>query len=322
MVGVGKMGRRHARVFSELTSDFELVGVMDISKDDASAVARQVKSCLMANEAAAIDHGELVVLATPIDDHAAIGARILGAGRHLLVEKPICARPEEALALVAMAQCAGLEIFVGHSERYNPVIRALVARIAPDDVRSVDLCRVGPRAGTWSTDHGVILNLAIHDLDLMAHLTQSPVDVKSAIGRLAPTGGEDRALLVVDTASGVAGRIYVDRVSAARCRTIEVKTDDCVFHGNLLRPRLTCTWPATGEVRELPLEMVEPLAAQAADVARALDGVPNLPVARGIDGARALVLAERASRRIREALSGTRGAPGHDSFAGAGAEKL
>ena len=303
IVGVGEMGRRHARVFAGLPAHFTLVGVMDTSAKSAAAVARAMGVPLLTTESEAIARSDLVVLATPNGHHGATAARALAAERHVLVEKPICSRVEEALELVAEAQRRKRQLFVGHSERYNPVIRALVAEIDPRESRSVELSRRGP-PHRRSIEHGVILNLGIHDLDLLGHLTQSVVELSSAVGRLsqAPSSnGEDRALLMVSTASGATGRIYVDRVSAARQRTIQVTTRHCVFHGDLLNHRLTRVLPASrgGAMQDVPLADDEPLVAQALDVARALDGEDAYALARGIEGARALALAERAARWIR-----------------------
>jgi UDP-N-acetylglucosamine 3-dehydrogenase len=317
IVGVGEMGRRHARVFAGLPARFTLVGVMDTSAKSAAAVARSLGVPLLTTESEAIARSDLVVLATPIGHHGATAARALAAERHVLVEKPICSRVEEALELVAEAQRRKRQLFVGHTERYNPVIRALVAEIDPREIRSIELSRRGP-PHRRSIEHGVILNLGIHDLDLLGHLTQSVVELSSAVGRLslAPSNGEERALLLVNTASGATGRIYVDRVSAARQRTIQVTTRRCVFHGDLLNHRLTRIVTASrgGAIEEVPLADDEPLVAQALDVARALDGEDAYALARGIEGARALALAERAARWIRRDAVG--GAPA------AAAEKL
>lgn len=301
ILGVGEMGRRHARVFAGLPGHFTLVGVMDTSAKSAAAVARAMGVPLFTTEGEAIGRSDLVVLATPIGHHGATAARALAAGRHVLVEKPICAYLDEALALVAEAQLRKRELFVGHSERYNPVVRALVAEIDPGDVRSIELCRVGP-PHRRSLEHGVVLNLGIHDLDLVGHLTQSVVELSSVVGRASQTplsSGEDRALLLVGTASGAKGRIYVDRISVARQRTIQVTTRHCVFHGDLLNHRLTRVSPSTGAMEDVPLGEVEPLVAQALDIARALDGQEAPTLASGIEGARALALAERATRWIR-----------------------
>ena len=175
VVGLGAMGRRHARVLATLADRFTLVGAYDVSSA-APAVDGVTR---LSSEAEAIARAEVLFVATPIDAHAATVARALAAGRHVLVEKPLCARASEAEAMAAASQRAKAQLFVGHSERFNPVVRALARLVKAMPVLALDLVRVGPSRPTAC---GVLLNLAVHDFDLAAYLGGGAATLRGAIG--------------------------------------------------------------------------------------------------------------------------------------------
>ena len=146
---------------------------------------------------------------------------------------------------------------------------------------------------------GVLAHLGVHDFDLAAYLTGSPAQVRDAVGRGArESGPEDLAHVLIATASGALGHIYVDRTSAAKHRTVRVTTPRWIYDGDLLAHRLVRTRRDNGATSELPLPADEPLLMQARALADALDGARPTPLATGADGAQALALAERAAARI------------------------
>src|SRR5579859_8140383 len=157
------MGQRHARVLGALPERFEIVGAFDVKHD------RTVPAGVPAvgTEAEAVARADVVVVATPIAAHAPMVARALAAGRHVLVEKPLCATGAEADALLGAAARTAARLFVGHSERFNPVVRSLARLVRRDQVVAIDLERVGPFR---PSDHGVLVNLGVHDFDLAAYL--------------------------------------------------------------------------------------------------------------------------------------------------------
>jgi predicted dehydrogenase len=282
------MGSRHARVLASLPDRFEVVGGYDARTDVAmpAGVAR------LESETDAIERAELVVIATPIETHHALVARALGRRRHVLVEKPMCATAAEAHASCASAR-SGAMLFVGHSERFNPVVRTLKRLARTDRIVTIDLVRVGPsRPNDW----GVLVNLGVHDLDLAAYLGQGEVTVRGGLDG-GPPGSTRRDVAHVHftTEDGAAGRIYVDCTVATRRRTIRLVTPRWIYEGDLVAQRLGRT-PAAGGVRtEMPLPLEEPLVAQARALADALDGDAVREIATGADGARAVALVERAT---------------------------
>ncbi len=299
VLGVGEMGRRHARVLGSLEA-FEVVGVVDASARVAAEVAAELGVPCLRDADDAIARADVLVIATPIAAHRAGVEAALGAGRSVLVEKPICAAAADAEHLVGLAKARGARLFVGHSERFNPVVRALAERVAPRDVVALDLWREGPPRGQRRADlghdhaeplagEGVLLNLGVHDIDLVALLGGGPATLRRA------EGNDARALLTLQAASGALARVRVDRNAPVRRRAITLATATHVYEGDLLAPRLLVTPRSGGRAELVPLHLVEPLLAQAEALHDALAGRPSV-VATGMDGARALSIAERAAR--------------------------
>jgi predicted dehydrogenase len=308
LVGLGAMGLRHARVLSELSGRFELAGGYDVRRE-AVAPAGLVR---LGSEAEAIAACDVLVVASSIAAHAATVARALAAGRHVLVEKPLCGTAAEADALVmppapaASAQPALRgRLFVGHSERFNPVVRALARLVRPEPVVALDFQRVGP---SRPSDCGVLVNLGVHDLDLAAYLGGGEVALRGAVG------DDDFADVLLETSGGAVGHLHVDRTATQRRRALTLTTPHWTYQGDLLAHRLVRTARDTGASTEVPLPLEEPLVAQARALADALDGATPREIATGIDGAAAVRLAERATLLAASAgsaqpLSERRGTP-------------
>ena len=293
LLGFGAMGRLHARTLVSSPA-FCITGVFD--PDDSVHVDSALPRC--ATEELAIAGADLVVVATPIADHADAAVRALAAGCDVFVEKPMGATFRDAAAMVDAARRAGQRLFVGHSERFNPVVRAIAAAVPPASIRRIGLRRVGPPRRARGHDP-VLLNLGVHDIDLVAHLTGSTFTVCSA------QGGDEAADVVLVTASGCDAMISVARTTGARDRRIVVETIDEIWSGDLLALELEVTSLVTGATRAVFIDAIEPLVAQAHALAAALgSSVAGLsPVATGIDGARAVLGVEAAEAFLRSRVS-------------------
>jgi predicted dehydrogenase len=312
VIGAGAMGRRHARVIASRPANFVLAAVMDVNAAVAIDVAEAYGAKAAALEIDAFAGADAVIVATPIGAHADTVRRALANGTHVLVEKPIAASAREAAMLVAIAEsCDAARLFVGHSERFNPVVRALARLVDPASVRAIELRRVGvrssPRARTrGDREEGALVNLGVHDLDLAAYLARSPLGFGHAAGELGPDGIEERAHVLSPTESGATVHVYVDQrpADAVRRRTITLSTPTHVWQGDLLVPSLFRTCRATSAREAIPLDTEEPLLAQALAFAAAVRGGPvrggsPSEIATARDGLRALRAAERASRQVR-----------------------
>jgi predicted dehydrogenase len=293
------MGRRHARVLASRPDRFTLMAVMDVDASAAREVAGLYDTTVALTEAEALADADAIVVATPMVAHAETVRRALACGKHVLVEKPLAASPREAAALVALAASSAARLFVGHSERFNPVVRALARLIDPSMVTAVELRRVGPRQ--VRPEEGALVNLGVHDLDLAAYLTRSPLVVRSAVGDLAPSGLDERAHVLARSASGAAVLVFVDQrpADALRRRTLTLSTPSHVWRGDLLALSLVRVCRHTNVREAIPLDTEEPLLAQAFAFLAAVRGAPSSEIATARDGLLALAAAERASGQVR-----------------------
>jgi predicted dehydrogenase len=158
-----------------------------------------------------------------------------------------------------------------------------------------------PRAGRPTPEEGALVNLGVHDLDLAAYLTGSPLVVRSAVGELAPSGLDERAHVLARSASGAAVLVFVDQrpADALRRRTLRLSTPTHVWHGDLLAPSLVRTCRSTSTREGIPLDTEEPLLAQAMAFLAAIRGAPHSEIATAREGLLALAAAERASGQVR-----------------------
>ncbi|MGH7329632.1 MAG: Gfo/Idh/MocA family protein, partial [Polyangiaceae bacterium] len=137
IVGFGVMGARHARVFGALDSDFEIAGALD---PNGSQIPSFLRHFMRLEDL--VDACDLVVVSNPIEAHAATVMRSLDRGRHVLVEKPIAATARAAKGLVDRAEAATGNLFVGHSERFHPVVRSLVRELHGQRIRTIHFRRI------------------------------------------------------------------------------------------------------------------------------------------------------------------------------------
>ena len=299
VVGAGVMGKRHARVLALRPERFELVAIMDLDAEAAAELARTHGVARAAREADAIALADALVVATPVGAHAPSVRRALAAGRHVLVEKPIAGSPREALELVALADSGHAHLCVGHSERFNPIVRALARLVDPESIESLAFCRVGsarPHAGTTRRE-GALVNLGVHDFDLAAYLARSPLALPSLASE-ATDPADERGVVHARTESGASVRVVVDQRPAdgQRRRSIVLATSTHLWQGDLLVPALVRTCRATGAREAIPLDTEEPLLAQALAFLATVRGNGASEIATGHDGMRALLVAERARR--------------------------
>jgi hypothetical protein len=263
-----------------------VVAIVDPRNAAASELARQVGAevCLLERALAIAD---AVVIAAPTGAHAALVAQALHAGRHVLVEKPLCIAAAEAHALCATAGARGVVLAVGHSERFNPAIRALAdLRLTLTHVatRRLSASAAQPLSG------GLLLNLGVHDLDLAAYLARHTATLLSAWGHA------DHAELTA-SAGPCASSLELAQGAPARIRTLQARTAaGGLYEVNLARATLE---RVDGKLTSrLPTPEGEPLAAQAEAFLDAIHGRPSAALATGLDGARAVALAEQAQACI------------------------
>jgi predicted dehydrogenase len=297
VIGTGGIGRNHARVYAGLPG-VTLAAVFDTDTARAAEIAGPLGAPVAASLEEFISMVDVASVAVPTIAHREVAGRLLEAGKHVLVEKPIADNRDDALALVELAREHSLVLQVGHIERYNPVLRELEAKLGTP--RFIEASRLSPFPGR-STDIGVVLDLMIHDLEIILHLVRSPVASVDAVGVPVLTTREDIANARLRFENGCVANITASRISTDRLRKIRVFQEDTYLSldymdqtGYLMRKG------PGGLVREeVEIEKREPLAVELAEfVACAREG--RRPRVSGQEGAAALDLAIEITRLVEQ----------------------
>lgn len=222
VVGVGHIGREHARIYSQLPNA-EFVGVYDLDEEQSQRIATQYDIRRFSTVEEIAEACEAVTIATPTNTHHELGTYLLDHGRHLLIEKPISDDAAKARDLVQLAQKKQLVLQVGHIERFNPALRALEAQLTRP--KFIEAHRLSPYPGR-STDIGVVLDLMIHDLEIVLHLVNSPIVNIDSVGVAVLSKGEDIANARIRFENGCVANLTTSRISPEKMRKIRVFQDD------------------------------------------------------------------------------------------------
>jgi predicted dehydrogenase len=222
VVGVGHIGSNHARLYAEIPAA-NFAAIYDIDRAKADTIGK--KFCVKAAQSLDefIELVDAVSVATPTNTHYEIARSLLERGKHLLIEKPITDNTGHASELAELAARNGLILQVGHVERFNPVLSALEERLTHP--RFIEAHRLSPYPER-STDIGVVLDLMIHDLEIILHLVRSPVQSIDAVGVAVLSPGEDIANARLRFENGCVANITSSRISPERMRKIRVFQED------------------------------------------------------------------------------------------------
>jgi predicted dehydrogenase len=263
VAGVGHMGKEHARIYSEL-QEAELVGVHDSNPDTARKIAAKCKTRAFGSLEEMVDAVDAASIVTPTTTHLAIAEPFLKRGKHVLVEKPIAMDTEEARKLVDLAEKHGAKLAVGHVERFNPVLVALEERLGRP--RFIEAHRLSPYPGR-STDIGVVMDLMIHDLEIILHLVRSPVTSVDAVGIPVLSKGEDIANARIRFANGCVANLTTSRISPEKLRKIRVFQDDAYLSLDYMKQEGEIYKRLDGKITrdKIPVMKGEPLKNQLAE---------------------------------------------------------
>ncbi|MDB6077383.1 MAG: gfo/Idh/MocA family oxidoreductase, partial [Akkermansiaceae bacterium] len=217
------MGRNHARVFS-LLPQAELCAIYDADSGRARAIADEFGGEPVDSLEALAERVDAASVAVPTLYHREVGCRLMEAGVHILMEKPIAPSVEDARELVEVSKRTGRILQIGHIERFNPVMRSLEARLTKPQF--IEAHRLSPFPNR-SIDIGVVLDLMIHDLEIILHLVHSPVESIDAVGIPVLTRSEDIANARIRFENGCVANLTASRISPERMRKIRVFQGDC-----------------------------------------------------------------------------------------------
>jgi len=222
VIGVGHLGKYHARICHESPS-IDLVGIVDVKEEVARKAAEEHGTAWFTDVRAVLDKIDAAHVVVPTDKHFEIAKILLEAGKHVLLEKPMTTTVEEADALLALARKHDCVLQVGHVERFNPAIIGIQKVLTqPIFIEVHRLSPFNPRG----TEVGVVLDLMIHDLDIILHLVRSEVEKIEAVGVPVLTGREDIANARLSFANGCVANVTASRVSAERMRKIRFFQSD------------------------------------------------------------------------------------------------
>jgi predicted dehydrogenase len=265
VIGAGVMGSNHARVLAGLPG-VHLVGVVDPLPAHRARVTELANCQTFATlDELAAEGVDAVTIAAPTHLHHEIALASIARNLHLLVEKPIASTVEEGREIVTAAQRAGVTLMIGHVERFNPAVAAIKKAIAGEDILSIAITRVGPFPPRMS-NVGVVIDLAVHDIDLIRWFTESDITEVQPQLSSAVAEREDIALLQFRTASGVLAHINTNWLTPFKARNVTVATRGKYIMGDLLTRQVTECFgfnpDGSYSMRHLPVGHDEPLRAE------------------------------------------------------------
>jgi predicted dehydrogenase len=332
VAGVGAIGRNHARILSEIARQsggaIQFSAIYDTDLGRAQELAAQFSSRAVSDLDAFAERVDAATVAVPTIAHRQLGGFLLEHGKHVLIEKPISDSLTEAQELVKLAEDRNLILQVGHIERFNPVMRELEQRMTQP--KFIDCTRLSPYPGR-SLDVGVVLDVMIHDLEIILHLVKSPWEQVDAVGVAVLSKREDIANVRIRFANGCVANITASRISQDKVRKIRVFQPDAYLsldyqkqEGHILRmaesgekdstllgklfglatdTTIVTEFAGRRIVREpVPVEKDEPLKLElAAFVDCARQG--KRPVVSGQEGTAALELALKITEQINAGLA-------------------
>ena len=295
VAGSGSMGRNHARCYS-LIREVELAAVYDADLERAQAVADEFGAKAVDSLEALAEACDLASVAVPTIAHLEVGGELMSRGLHVLMEKPIAPSVEEAKQLVELAEERDRILQIGHIERFNPVMRELEAKL--NHPKFIESHRLSPFPNR-SIDIGVVLDLMIHDLEIILHLVKSPVASIDAVGVPVLMKSEDIANARLRFENGCVANVTASRISPERLRKIRVFQDDGYLSLDYQEQSGEMFWKEGGAIQKATVEVEkdEPLNLElAAFVESVQEG--KTPAVTGKQGADALAIALEITRQI------------------------
>jgi predicted dehydrogenase len=312
VIGVGMMGRNHARIYAELP-DVQLVGIADADVGAAEGIVQRYGGTAYTDYRRMLEEQrpDAVTIAVPTEDHYDVAIQAIEHGCHLLIEKPIAFSIEQGEQMIAAASAAGVCLMVGHIERFNPAVGALKEMLAQGQlgrIFHVDAHRQSPFPARVR-DVGVVIDLAVHDLDVMRYIGSSEiVRVFAETERRIHSTNEDLLSGVLRMQDGAVGTLQVNWLTPTKVRELYVTGEKGMFRVDYLTQDLYFfenatasghTWEALrmlrgvseGQMTRYVVAKREPLRVELEAFLAAVRGEADVPVS-GEDGLKVLKLAQ------------------------------
>ncbi len=295
VAGAGSMGRNHARVYS-LIEEVELAVIYDADFERAQEIAEEFGAEAVDSLEKFAELCDLASVAVPTVAHLSVGGDLMKSGVHILMEKPIAPNVQEAQELVKLAGEYDRILQIGHIERFNPVMRELEKKL--NRPKFIEAHRLSPFPNR-SMDIGVVLDLMIHDLEIILHLVNSPIESVDAVGVPVLTKSEDIANARIRFENGCVANVTASRISPERMRKIRVFQDDGYLSLDYQEQTGEMYWKEGMQIlnKEVEVEKDEPLKLElSAFVESVREG--KTPAVTGQQGAKALEVALEITKLI------------------------
>ena len=312
VIGVGNMGWHHARILS-LLKDAELIGIADPDKERGRLANEQFGCKWFEDYQSLLSEIEAVCIAVPTLLHHKVGMDCLQAHKHVLIEKPIAASQDEASALIKASHKANCLLQVGHIERFNPAFRELIKVVANEEVVVLEARRHSPHADR-ANDVSVVLDLMIHDLDLVLELAQAPVIKLSAVGGRSAKGPIDYVNATLGFKNGIIASLSASKMSHRKVRSLSAHCKESLVETDFLNHTLHIhrrahEWYSAdhgellyrndGFVEEVSTTSIEPLYAELEHFLQCVRGREK-PAVDGHQASRALHLADLIEKAVEQ----------------------
>lgn len=305
VVGVGHMGRHHARIYSEM-EDVSLIAIVDTNEMVARQLAKKLNTSYYLDYHDLIGKVDAVNIATPTFLHYSMAKTLLSEGIHVLVEKPLTSNIKEAENLIRFAKMNGSILQVGHTERFNPAVRELSGLVKKPIY--IEAHRMGPPTQR-NLDVGVIFELMIHDLDIILNLVKSPIARIQGLGLRVYSDHEDIGQAQILFENGCLASISASRVSSEKVRNLEITQEDGFLHLDYIEQNITMRKQVSSRfIFDQPKAMYrreflvdQPLISKDEPLRLEIDHFVEcfqknrIPLVSGEDGKRALEVAQQVS---------------------------
>lgn len=220
VIGTGNMGKNHVRIYSEM-NDVEIIGIVDVNEHLGKEMANKFSTNFYKNYKEIMGKVDAVSIVVPTKFHYTVAKDFLSNGIDTLIEKPIVLNLNEADELIKLAEENKRILQVGHVERFNPAVIELKNYIKKGEIISIDASRIGP-FGARITDSGVVLDLMIHDIDIILSLVNDEIECLGAYGRRVKSEHEDFATALIKFKNGIISNLTASRITQRRQRTLKI----------------------------------------------------------------------------------------------------
>jgi len=294
VIGVGAMGKNHARIYSELPG-VELVGISDADYRRTKSVAEECHTKPFTDYEGLLNSGlDMVSIAVPTSLHHEVALEVARAGVNMLIEKPIAHTLQAAEEIIRIAEGNKVKLMIGHLERFNPTIAVVKKEIESSEVCSIEITRVGPFPPRIK-DVGVILDLGTHDIDLVRYITASEFKKVYCLTSRNSGAYEDAAIVLGEMENGVLTRITINWLTPFKVREVNIATREKFIRASLIDQKVTEYGKYQDNVylvKELNVPYGEPLKLELEALMDCLRNDGSPPIS-GEEGLRALEIALR-----------------------------